>query len=59
VETHNDFMLNADLIYSYNGDSIDNDDDLRIFESETVTVKRGHVVFGNIWITKRIDFLQL
>jgi len=48
VETHDDFMLNADLIYSYNGDSIDNDDDLRVFESETVTVKRGHVVFGNI-----------
>lgn len=28
--------------------SIDNDDP-RIFESETVTVKLGHAVFGNIF----------
>lgn len=44
-------MPSADLIcigtrMTYSN-SIDNDDH-QIFESETVTVKRGHVVFGNI-----------
>lgn len=44
-------MSSADLIpiLAVYGNSIDNDDP-HIFESETVTVKRGHVVFGNILV---------
>lgn len=44
-------MPSADLIpmLPVHGNSIDNDDS-HIFESETVTSKRGHVVFGNILV---------
>jgi len=45
-------MPSADLIpavLAVYGNSIDNDDS-RIFESETVTVKLGHALFGNILV---------
>jgi len=44
-------MPSADLIpmLVVYGNSIDRYDP-HIFESETVTVKRGHVVFGNILV---------
>lgn len=43
-------MPSADLIpvLAMYGNSIDNDDP-RIFESETVTFKLGYAVFGNIF----------